>query len=63
MTAVIGWSAGGVRAALPLAASLVASGAALAGWALLRRSFTSSSAMDKPPSKLEHKENNYVIGV
>ena len=27
--------AGGVRAALPLAASLVASGAALAGWALL----------------------------
>lgn len=35
MTAVIGWRAGGVRAALPLAASLVASGAALAGWALL----------------------------
>lgn len=35
MTAVIGWSAGGVRAALPLAASLVASGAALASWALL----------------------------
>ncbi|MBF5089368.1 DUF4010 domain-containing protein [Novosphingobium sp. NBM11] len=35
MTAVIGWRAGGVRAALPLAASLVASGAALAFWALL----------------------------
>ncbi|GAO56678.1 DUF4010 domain-containing protein [Novosphingobium sp. MD-1] len=35
MTAVIGWRAGGVRAALPLATSLVASGAALAFWALL----------------------------
>ncbi|KAJ8139316.1 hypothetical protein OY671_007473, partial [Metschnikowia pulcherrima] len=35
MTAVIGWRAGGVRAALPLAASSVASGAASAGWASL----------------------------